>query len=153
MRGNVLQNSTWLLGLSRCFELWSGNGALHREHLTTYLLLTGPLRCTGDCSRWRRTAEELDEAPQVLCGGGQEHLIFSPAQAAQPQPVELKDALHVRKPHLDLFALSTRLFVSFGLGQSAGDIAGILVQIARNLPRRHVGAALHFEGAGIAIEL
>jgi hypothetical protein len=26
---NVLQNSTWLLGLSRCFEFWSGNGALH----------------------------------------------------------------------------------------------------------------------------
>jgi len=40
-----------------------------------------------------------------LCGGGQEHLIFSPAQAAQPQPVELKDALHVRKPHLDLFCV------------------------------------------------
>ena len=36
----------------------------------------------------------------------------------------------MRKPHLDLFAFPTRLFESFGLGEGAGDIAGILMQIA-----------------------
>ena len=33
------------------------------------------LRRTGECGRWRRTTEELDEAPQVLSGCGQQHLI------------------------------------------------------------------------------
>ena len=72
--------------------------------------------------------------PQVLSGCGQEHLIFGSAQAAQSQPIELKNALHVRKPHLDLFALPARLFESLGFGQGAGDIAGVLMKIARNLP-------------------
>ncbi len=29
------------------------------------------LRGTGNCRRWRRAAEKLDEAPQVLSGCGQ----------------------------------------------------------------------------------
>src|SRR6476469_4976578 len=33
--------------------------------------LVDRLRRTGDCRRWRRAAEELDEAPQVLSGCGQ----------------------------------------------------------------------------------
>jgi len=33
--------------------------------------LADRLRRTGDCGRWRRAAEELDEAPQVLSGCGQ----------------------------------------------------------------------------------
>jgi len=45
------------------------------------------------------------------------------------------------------------LFESLGFGQCARDIAGVLMKIARNLPRRRVRAALHFEHADIAIEL
>jgi hypothetical protein len=63
------------------------------------------LRRTGDWHQWWRPAEELDEAPQVLSGCGQQHLIFNPTQASQPQAVELEDALHMRKLHLDFFAL------------------------------------------------
>jgi hypothetical protein len=50
-------------------------------------------------------AEEFDKTPQVLCGRGQQHFVFCPAQASQAKPVELEDALHVRKSHLDLLAL------------------------------------------------
>ena len=39
------------------------------HYRTTRLL--DRLRRTGDCGRWRRAAEELDEAPQVLSGCGQ----------------------------------------------------------------------------------
>src|SRR6202012_1755470 len=68
--------------------------------------LVDRLRRTGDCCRWRRAAGELDEAPQVLSGCGQEHLSFSPAPASQSKSVELEDSLHVSKTHLDLFAFS-----------------------------------------------
>ena len=57
----------------------------------------------------------------------------------------------MRKPHLDLFAFPTRLFESFGLGERVGDIAGILMQIAGNLPRRRVGATPQFESTDIAV--
>jgi hypothetical protein len=39
----------------------------------------------------------------------------------------------VSKAHLDLFALAARSFESLGLGQCAGDIAGVLTKIAGNL--------------------
>ena len=79
-------------------------GSVLRHYRPTRLV--DRLRRTGDCRRWRRAAEELDEAPQVLSGCGQD-LIFSPAQASQSKSVELEDSLHVSKTHLDLFAFST----------------------------------------------
>ena len=54
-------------------------GATHRRHL-----LTRQLRRTGSRGDWRRTAEELDETPQVLRGCSEQHLILYSAQAAQP---------------------------------------------------------------------
>jgi hypothetical protein len=56
--------------------------------------------------RWRRTAEKLSKPPQVLCSCGEQHFILGAAQATQPKPVELQDALHMSKPHLDLLALA-----------------------------------------------
>jgi hypothetical protein len=47
---------------------FSAESALRYHRLTR---LADPLRPTGDCGRWRRAAEELDEAPQVLSGCGQ----------------------------------------------------------------------------------
>ena len=79
---------------------------------------------TGECGRWRRTAGD-HEAPQVLRGCGQQHLIFSPAQASQSKSVKLEDLLHVSKTHLDLLTLPARLVESLGFGQCAGDIAGV----------------------------
>jgi hypothetical protein len=39
--------------------------------------------------------------PQVLRGCGQQHFVLCRAQASQAKPVELEDALHVRKSDLD----------------------------------------------------
>ena len=44
-------------------------GSVLRHYRPTRLV--DRLRRTGDCRRWRRAAEELDEAPQVLSGCGQ----------------------------------------------------------------------------------
>jgi hypothetical protein len=54
-------------------------------------------------------------------------------QAPQPQPVELQDALHVCKQHLDLLALSARLLEGLGVGQCADAIAHLLVDVSRDL--------------------
>jgi hypothetical protein len=44
-------------------------GSVLRHYRPTRLV--DRLRRTGDCRRWRRAAEEFDEAPQVLSGCGQ----------------------------------------------------------------------------------
>jgi hypothetical protein len=57
------------------------------------------IRSTGD---WRHrwwSSDILGELSQVLGGGDEENLVAGTAQAPQPQPVELKDALHVGKQH------------------------------------------------------
>jgi hypothetical protein len=51
-------------------------------------------------------ANELGEAPEVLRGGGEQHFIPRTAQPSQSKPIEPENALHVRKPHLDLLALA-----------------------------------------------
>jgi hypothetical protein len=78
--------------------------ATHRHRL-----LTPQLRRTGSRRDWRWTAEELDETPQVLRGCSEQHLVLYSAQAAQPKSIELQDALHVGKSHLDLLAFAARL--------------------------------------------
>ena len=57
------------------------------------------------------------------------------------------------KQHLDALAIAAGLLESLGFGQCTGDIAGVLMNVARNLPRGSVGAALHFERTDVAIEL
>src|SRR5580704_9752829 len=54
-----------------------GAAATHRHRL-----LTQQLRRTGSRRDWRRTAEELDETPQVLRGCSEQHLVLYSAQAA-----------------------------------------------------------------------
>ena len=49
--------------------------------------------------------EELGEPPQIL-RGSEQHLVLGATQASQANPVEPKDALHVRKSRLDLLALA-----------------------------------------------
>ena len=71
-----------------------------------YRNLTPRLREANGGHRWRRTAEKLSKPPQVLCSCGEQHFILGAAQATQPKPVELQDALHMSKPHLDLLALA-----------------------------------------------
>jgi hypothetical protein len=42
----------------------------------------------------------------------------------------------VGEQHLDAFAVSTRLLESLGLAERTGDVAGILMDAARDLARR-----------------
>jgi hypothetical protein len=62
-------------------------------------------------SRWhrcwlRRLPDELGQPLQILSECGEQDFIFDAAQAAQPEPVELMNALHAGEPHLYLFALA-----------------------------------------------
>jgi hypothetical protein len=49
--------------------------------------------------------------------------------------------------HLDALAIAPRLLEGVGIHKRASDVAGVLVDVAQDAARRHVGAALGFEGA------
>jgi hypothetical protein len=75
-------------------------------------------------------------------------LVLSASWTTQSKPTELQDALQVREPHLDLLAL-----IALGGGERPGNVSGMLVDIARDLARWFLWAALRFEWANVAIEL
>jgi hypothetical protein len=50
------------------------------------------------------SAVELEQV--IKRGCGEQNLVPRAAQASQPKPVEPEGAFHVRKSHLDLFALA-----------------------------------------------
>src|SRR5918995_981007 len=104
-------------------------------------------------SCWRRRRWSFDilgEFSQVLGGGNEQNLVAGAAQAPQPQPIELQDALHVCKQHLDFLALSARLLEGLGVGQRADAIAHLLVDVPRDLAHGP-GRALGLQRAGRAI--
>jgi len=78
---------------------------------------------------------------------------LSPAWAAQAKPTKLQNAFEMGKQHLDALATAARSFESVGLGQCSGDIAGVLMQIARYVSHRCAGATPHLERADIAVGL
>ena|ERR1700756_2588885 len=55
------------------------------------------------------------------------------------------------KPHLDLLALSSRLFEAIGTNERSGNVPGMLVDVARDLARWFLWAALRFEWAYAAV--
>ena len=55
------------------------------------------LRGAGGWRHWRWSFGILGELSQVLGGGDEQNLVAGAAQAPQPEPVELQDALHVCK--------------------------------------------------------
>jgi hypothetical protein len=59
----------------------------------------------------------------------------------------------VREPHLDLLALPPRLLKALGASERAGNIPGVLMDIARDLACRFLWTELRFEWAYIAVEL
>ena len=87
------------------------------------------IRSTAWRHRWW-PSDILSELSQVLSGGDEQNLVAGAAQAPQPEPVELQDALHVGKQHLDLLALSARLLEGLGVGQRADAIAHLLVDVS-----------------------
>ena len=66
---------------------------------------------------------------------------------------DLRDTLKVRKPHLDLLALTSRCLEAFGASERPGDVTGVLMYVARDLARwNFFWTALQFERAYIAVK-
>jgi hypothetical protein len=107
---NVLQNSVGFLRLGWGREFWPSvvplpiKGVLVLCH--RHQSLTRRLRWASSHHRWRGTAEELGKPSQVLSSCREQHLVSGTAQASQPKSVELEDALHMSKLHLNLLALA-----------------------------------------------
>ena len=78
---------------------------------------------------WSRN--ERREAPQILSDGSQNKLVLGAPWATKPKPTKPQDALQVRKPHLDLLALTSRRLESLGASERPGDVPGVLMYVAR----------------------
>src|SRR5687767_1243614 len=85
------------------------------------------------------------QALYVPCAGEHRHGWPSPCHAAsgnsscapaQAKPAQPKNAVQVGVQHLDAFAVSARLLESLGLAERTSDVAGILMDAARDLARR-----------------
>ena len=134
---------------SRCSISVDRGIVLHRFRLQGFYDLAGPLfthcllfaaapvrgcLCEASSSqRWRGTAEELGEPPEVLRGCSQQHFVPDAVQAPQPETVEPENPLHVRKSHLNLFALAAGLLKGFCIGQGTDTISHIFVEVAGDL--------------------
>ena len=68
--------------------------------MTVLLAADTQLRRTRDRRGWRRAAEELDEAAQVLGNGGKRELELRASRSPEPQPSHSKNALQMREQHL-----------------------------------------------------
>src|SRR5262249_33448220 len=95
--------------------------------------------------------DELGELGQVLDSGGEVEFVASAARSAQPQSVELQDALEMREQHLDFLPLAARGLVRLGLGDVAGQVACAFMDRAQNLARRCIGAAARLQWAWPAV--
>ena len=116
------------------------------------LYATLTLRNTQSLSGWRSRNQRC-EPPQVLSNGGQNKFVLSTSWTTQSKPTELQDALQVREPHLDLLALMSRLLEALGASERPRNVPGMFMDIARDLARWFLWAALWFEWANVAVEL
>ena len=116
------------------------------------LYATFTLRSTENLSGWRSRNQRCEPA-QVLSDGGQNKLIPGAWWTTQSKSAELQDALQVRKPHLDLLALTSRYLEALGASERPGNVPGVLMEVARDLARWFFWTALRFKRAYIAVEL
>jgi hypothetical protein len=123
----LLQKSVGCDGRS---TLSFGAAGIGPPALTLYA--TPTLRNTQGPSGWW-PSNQRSEPSQVLGDGGQNKFILGASWTAESKPAELQDALEVRKPHLDLLALAPRLLKVLGANERSGDVAGMLMDIARDL--------------------
>jgi uncharacterized membrane protein len=79
-------------------------------------------------------------------GLGRKHeLVLCATRATQTKPPEPQDSLQVREPHPDTLAITPRLLEGFGAGKRSSNVAGALVDAARNSAKRCLRAASSFE--------
>ena len=108
---------------------------------------SGGLRC------WRRNGRELGEFSQVLGGGGEHELVLRALWSTQAKAAELEDALEVGEQHLDLLSFAPGLLVVRRGMDRPGDVSCVLVDVARDLAMRRLGAASLFKRAWVAVGL
>ena len=112
-----------------------------------------PTLCDAQSLNGWRPSNQRCKPPQVLGDGGQNKLVLGASWTTQSKPAEFQDALQVREPHLDLLAFPSRLLESLGAGERPGNVSGVFMDVARDLARWFLRAALRFEWADIAVEL
>jgi hypothetical protein len=96
---------------------------------------------------------EPGEFSQVLCGGGEQELVLRAARITEAEPTELEDALEMGEQHLDPLTLVPGLLEGWGAGQRSDEVAGILIDVPRDLGLRRVGTATRFKRTRMAVEL
>jgi len=89
----------------------------------------------------RGLADIARQFAKVLCGRGEQDFVAGAAQSAEPEPIELEDAFHVREGHFHLLALVARFLERLGFGQGTDMLATALINVARYFAVRRVGTA------------
>ena len=108
--------------------------------------------CDGTLSRnaggglvQHRPPDMVCEGLQILHDSGEVEFVARAREAAQAHALEAMVGLQVGKAHLDLLALVAR-FIELGrTDEGTSVIAGIFVEVARDLARRRVWTASWFE--------
>src|SRR6266851_3742237 len=103
--------------------------------------------------QWRRSSDKLGEAPQILGDGPEHELVLCATWAAQSKSTEPQDTFQVCEPHLDALAIAPRLLEGISADERSGDIACVLVNVARDLSCWFLWTAPRFEETLVAIEL
>ena len=93
------------------------------------------------------------ERLEVLDDGGEMELVTRTRKPPKPHALEAMVGLQMREPHLDALSLVSRSGECLCLHLSPGDVAGVLVEVARDLARVGIGAALRSDWAYIAVAL
>ena len=90
---------------------------------------------SGYRSGWRHGGE-VCQASEVLDGGGQEELVPCPGEASEPEPGETEVPFQVAEAGFDFLALASGLDEGFAPHECSSMIAGRLVNVALDTPRR-----------------
>lgn len=102
---------------------------------------------------WDWFGSEPGEFSQVLCGGGEQEFILRTARTTEAESTELENTLEVGEQHFNPLALVPRLLEGWGAGQRSDEVAGLLIDVPRDLALRCGGTAMRFKQTRIAVEL
>src|SRR5438477_9474682 len=101
----------------------------------------------------RRSKNPERERFEVLHDGGEMELVACSGKTPEPHAFEAMMSLEMCEPHLDALSFVSRSGECLCLHLSPCDVAGVLVEVARDLARIGCGAALGSDRARIAVAL
>ena len=85
-------------------------------------------------------------------GGGKEKFVVGSVRTSQSQTREAQNPLEMGEQHLDFLLTATGLHVLRRCGVRTSHVAGVFMQIPRDLAGKSVRTALGFEFADVAIQ-